>query len=960
MFGLLRNCLIISLWLLSAPLFAQGEKLYFRPIGEGRGWGQNTINDILQDQQGYIWLATWSGLARFDGYNHQVFNNNQGQSGGLQSNKITSVFEDSQGRIWIGTTYSGFYLYQAETESFKQYLHQEDANSLANNNIWEIKEDRFGKLWIGTENGLDEFDPQTETFTHYNTGKARGNLSHPFVYSIHESADGILWVGCETGFNRLQRDSAGRPLTFHLYELSPRGTPISYDDELRHNFIKAIQSSQYFEHTLWLGTSIGLKKFSYDPADPINFSCHTYYNQPGGLNHQFVASLLELPSEEELWIATYNGLNILDLKNDKFRYAKANKNQSGSIPNNTLKSLYLDKFGVAWVGTDKGLSILNLNARPFRHLDLDVASYPNNNLITTIEASSDGQGYWVGSNGGGLNYISPSAEGRDWQFQHFPIQSKEVQDLANFVKDITISPEGELWVATQGAGILKMKESVDASGQKQLNILQQYTKANQLSDDYFMSLAPGVERGVWFGYWDKGVDWYDPLAERFYHFGQLENGPKLTEFPVIELINSQNNGQEYLWVATRGNGLFQFRFNAERKNLDLLHHFKFEANQSGGLSNDYLNCLYLQNADTLWIGTENGINVLDIKSGQIQHFSEQDGLPKKWIQSIISDANGNIWAGTQSGLAEIKLSPEGAQITSYDVFDGLRNEFFSAQSAGYSAAGELIFGTVSGLGIFHPNDIRFNKLPPKIALNELRVFNRKVPIGPMPDGETILSKSISKTDEISLTHQQNVFSIGFVGLHTGESQNISYAYKLEGFNQDWVYTETNNRQAHYTNLPYKRFNFLVKAANSDGVWSDPVQLKINILPPFWRTNWAYLLYALLFIGLLYGVRKLTQLRAEYRLNLQLEKVEREKLEEVTRMKQQFFTNISHELRTPLTLIISPLEQLIKDRNYDRSLYRSFQRMNLNANRLLTMINQLLDIQKTESGLMRLRVGKGNL
>ncbi|MEM6348887.1 MAG: two-component regulator propeller domain-containing protein, partial [Bacteroidota bacterium] len=610
MFGLLRNCLIISLWLFSIPLLAQGEKLYFRNIGEGRGWGQNTINDILQDQQGYIWLATWSGLARFDGYDHQFFNNSQGERGALQSNKITCVFEDSKGRIWVGTTYSGFYQYRAETESFQQYLHQADTNSLANDNIWAISEDRYGKLWIGTENGLDEFDPETETFTHYNIGDARGNLSHPFVYSIHESDDGILWVGSETGLNRLERSPEGKPLTFHAYELSPRGTPISYDDELRHNFIKVIKGSRYFKNTLWIGTSIGLKKLSYDPHEPANFSCQTYYNQAGvGLNHQFVADVLEIESEAELWIATYNGLNILDLETGQFRYATANKNQAGSIPNNTLKSLYLDKFGVAWVGTDKGLSMLNLNARPFRHLDLDVAVYPNNNLITTVEASSDGQGFWVGSNGGGLNYIFPSQEGKDWQFQHFPIRSKEIQDLANFIKDITISPEGELWVATQGAGIFKLQESFDSQGQKQLKNLRQYTKANELSDDYFMSLTAGIERGVWFGYWDKGVDWYDPLAERFYHFGALSDGPNLTEFPVIELINSKQEGQEYLWVATRGNGLYQFRFNAERKSLVLVRHFKFEPGQEGSLSNDYLNCLYLQNPDTLWIGTENGINV---------------------------------------------------------------------------------------------------------------------------------------------------------------------------------------------------------------------------------------------------------------------------------------------------------------------------------------------------------------
>jgi signal transduction histidine kinase/DNA-binding response OmpR family regulator len=242
----------------------------------------------------------------------------------------------------------------------------------------------------------------------------------------------------------------------------------------------------------------------------------------------------------------------------------------------------------------------------------------------------------------------------------------------------------------------------------------------------------------------------------------------------------------------------------------------------------------------------------------------------------------------------------------------------------------------------------------------LKIFNKSVPIGPLEDGRIILQNHISETDEVVLGYKDNVFSIEFVGLQCEEPRRIQYAYKLDGFDTDWVFTDSRHRIAHYTNLPHDTYQFKVKVANGDGYWSEPVGFDLIVKPPFWLTKWAMFIYLLAFAGLLYGVRQITSIRVRYEHSLELERLEREKLEEVNQMKLQFFTNISHELRTPLTLILSPLEQFIREQKVDRKYHQGFLRMHHNARRLMTMINQLLDIRKSESGLMELKVVQSDI
>ncbi|KAA3636608.1 MAG: response regulator, partial [Bacteroidetes bacterium] len=321
--------------------------------------------------------------------------------------------------------------------------------------------------------------------------------------------------------------------------------------------------------------------------------------------------------------------------------------------------------------------------------------------------------------------------------------------------------------------------------------------------------------------------------------------------------------------------------------------------------------------------------------------------------------DGNIWLSSQQGISCLVFAADTFAIKNYDTFNGLQNNFFHDEAGFKTPSGQLLFGGVNGVSSFNPENIFLDTIPPKIVITDFKLFNRSVGIGEEFNGKVVLSNSINSTREVTLSHRENVVSFEFTGLHFGEPKKINYAYQLEGFDPDWVYTDASNRLAHYTNLPYDDFVFKVKAANGDGTWSDPVELFLVTKPPFWLTGWAYTFYVFLTIGMIYFGIRVTRMRAEFKHNLELERIDREKLEEVNWLKLQFFTNLSHEFRTPLTLIISPLEQLLQQR-VDRKMNRMLSRMYYNANKLLTLINQFLDIRKNEAGLLNLHAAETDL
>lgn len=953
----------LLLWLFFFPLLLLGQKVdggyRFEKLPPEIGFFNTGVKNILEDHRGFLWMATWSGLAKYDGYSVKMYRQQPGNSSGLKSNKVTQLFEDSNGNLWVGTSYTGFYRYNRDLDTFEQFCRNpEDMNSLSNDNVSAILEDKDGIFWIGTERGLNRFNPESGQFIHYRNDPADSrSLSHDFVYSIAQTPDGSIWVGTENGLNRLMRN--GDVAYFIRYDLAPEHA--SSDLFLSHNFIFKIIPSQFQKDVLWICTSTGLKKVRFTSQSPAFIDCQYFghdVDNPLSLGHPFIADLYE-EDASHLWVATYDGLNLLDVESGESLHFTSKKNDPKSLSNNVVMCLSKDRTGNLWIGLDKGVNKLNLNTKAFQSISLD--AHDNTNSVTCLVPASRQTGIWAGSRGGGLIFLPKDEKGNlSTKSKNYNFATSKLSELSGFIMDIILDRDGWLWVATDGAGVIRVQEKDIPIQSGTIENYEQFDNANQLSDDYVMSLLQSVTGDIWMGNWDKGLDRYDPVTETFHHYIVTEDlSVNFQEFPIVHLTETIEGEQAFLWLGTRGGGVLKLQFDKNNNKLILAKHYLSVFDEVGSLSNNSINAFLIDRRGRLWVGTDSGLNVLDEKTDKFTSYFEQNGLANGIIQSILEDEKGNIWVSTQLGISCLHFNEDGLDVRNFDAFDGLQDNFFNDDAATTTTIGHLVFGGINGLSIFRPEEIRTDTIPPKIAITDFRLFNRSVPIGEQENGQTVLVKNISETSRLELSHRDNVVSFEFTGLHFGEPQKLRYAYQLEGLDPKWVYTGASQRIAHYTNLPYEDFTFKVKAANGDGVWSDPVELQLKVHPPFWLTGWAYALYALFAMGLIYVGLRVTKLRAEFRHSLELERVEREKLEEVNRLKLQFFTNISHELRTPLTLIISPLEQLLQYPK-EKKMHKLFTRMHYNANRLLTMINQLLDIRKSEAGLLKLHAAEGNL
>ncbi len=955
-------------WLLVLPGMAQQHHYRFEKFPPDLVLSHSVITAVLQDHQGFLWTGTWSGLMKYDGYNVHQYKQEPGNIKGLESNKITTLFEDSQNRLWIGTHNSGVYRFDRALDQFVQYKRNpSDMNSLSNNNVWAIFEDQYGYLWIGTENGLNLLNPDTSQFIHYTNHQADiRSLTHNFVYSICESPDGTLWIGTEDGLNRLKRKPDGSPDYFIRYSLIPPDSGDPVIEYSPHNYIYQVRSVREEEDALWIGTKGGLKRVRYSNNDLRQIKIKNYAhdpNDPNSLTNSAVVATYE-GNDQKLWIATFNGLNLLDLKSDKIQHFVAESNKPNVLSNNIIKSLFCDRSDNLWIGTEGGLHKVNLSSKPFVIIQPDDSQSAVNHVITTIINDSDGNGLWMGTRGNGLDYL-PFRNARPANPIHYRLKVQHEAETAGFISDLYLDKEGWLWMTTLGAGLIKVKESDLLNDDDRIDQTFQYHTGGglaNLSQEHLMGVTGSITGDIWIGSWNIGLIRYDRQSGQFFRYNTTADfSVNLEAYPIVHLMETQEAGQPILWVGTRGGGVLKLAFNEQVNGLELLDKYLYHHDQAGSLSNNFINCLYIDDRNRFWIGTDSGLNLFQPETSTFSHVLAKDGLANDIIQSVLSDRQGRIWVSTQRGISclHFRKDVDKPEIKNFDTSDGLQDNYFYDDAACGTTSGQLAFGGVNGLSLFFPDDIHPDTIPPQVAITDFRLFNKSIPIGKNDQGRTILSKHINETDEIELSHRDNVISFEFVGIQFGKPNKIQYAHKLEGFDADWVFTDVTQRIAHYTNLPYDEFTFMVKAGNGDGYWSEPVKLKLKVNPPFWLTGWAYLLYTLLFFALLYVILKISKMRTEFKHSLQLERVEREKLEEVNQMKLTFFTNISHELRTPLTLIISPLEQFIKEQKTDKKLHQSFTRMHYNANRLLTMINQLLDIRKSEAGLMKLKVAEGN-
>jgi ligand-binding sensor domain-containing protein len=812
--------------LLFTALDTKAQEVAFDHISVEQGLSNVTVTAILQDHQGFMWFGTLDGLCRYDGYDIITFRNNPADTTTISDNVVWSLFEDAGGTLWAGTFNGGLNRFDRENQRFIHYKNDPGrANSLSHNTVRVIHEDRSGHLWIGTYGGgLARFDPSTGEFTQC---KHRANdstsISQDLVLSIAEDSHGLLWIGMrDSGVSILDVNT----LTFHRAHTGAGSlrnvTGILFDKD----------------GTVWVGSSDGLVRIDARTERVTQYANNPAVSRSLGDNN---ITWLQKGDEQTLWVATFNGgLNQFDLKAGVFTRFLRDPGNPTSLSDISIRTLYKDRNGTLWVGTSNGgVNKANTERKNFRLFRHD-PSNPNSLSFGEVwSIYQDKSGYiWIGTSDGGLNMLD-MATGR---FTHYRHQHDNPNSLSSDgVAAILEDGHGDFWVGTRRDGGL---DKFDGTSGQWTHFRTNPSDSTTLSRNEVSALVEDTDGTLWVGTWGGGLNRFDRTKSSFTRF--LHDAAKNMSLSSdrITAILGDNGGN--LWVATEGGGVNLFQCASGE-----CTHFKNNPTNPYSISNDRVYALHQDATGTFWFGTASGLNRLDRNSGKFTHYTISDGLASDYVRAITEDDRGNLWLNTTKGVT--KLNPETRTVKNYDVSNGLQGSEFS-RAHWKTSDGMLLLGGNEGMNLFHPDSITDNEHIPPVVLTRFNIFEKPASLG----------SSMLAAGFIRLSYGENFFSFTFAALDYANPLKNKYAYRMEGFDRDWVLSG-DRRYASYTHLDPGEYVFRVKGSNNDGIWNEAgAAVRIIIDPPFWQTWWFRILVLVTIVSTLlaihnYRVAKLLEL-----------------------------------------------------------------------------------------------------
>lgn len=864
--------------------------LRFDRIGREEGLSQSVVNDIIRDRQGFIWIATSSGLNRFDGYRMKVYRSDQDDPYSLSDGDINHIFEDSKGRIWLGSNSGTLEYLDAQHWRIHKPL-EFNGSPYFKGRVLSMSQAKATFL-IGTTEGFYLWqEPQ---------GKP---LKIPFpndedheVYSLlPQQETSLWWLGtnkglfvCDLGTQKIERAN----ITFENPDLM-------------------IQSLYLQREALWIGTKEGLFRKNIRDQNDAQRQTDKELEMTAGRG-----DIIDLAPGREgvIWAATQDGLCRIDNTHETPRYTFYNHIESDpySLSLNSLTSVYEDSDGVLWIGTwGGGLNHLDRDRESFEHFDTS----PNqlaHKMVNAIVVDKD-QNLWVGTDKG-LNIRGYRAEAFK-TLELLPNHDEAVYSLAQ-------GNDNDLWIGTF-EGLIHLEIPT-----REMTLIT--SKTHGLPSNRIWSLAVSETGQVWIGTSNEGISILDPHHKRL----------KTTYKAGSKDSMLQNNGithmlQDHLgtmWVATLGGGLSRHLGESQ---------FETFRHGNGGLkalSDDRVLYLFQARDKTLYMGTQGGgLNRYNPETNDFLHWRRRHGLPSDTVYAIQQDDKGFLWLATDDGLA--RFNPANQSTRVYLDKDGLQSNEFNSGACASDANGQLYFGGIGGLNIFSPKNLRSDSVPPKMHITELLLYNEVVqPMG--KDG--LLKKPISFTEELVLDGQHKVFALEFTGLHYGDPSRHRYAYYVEGSFDNWVYTDMGNRRATFTELQSGTYTLRIKGTNKHGVWSEEdALLNIRVLPPAYKSWWAYCIYIFLSITILVFLLQGQNRKLSYERGLV------ERLREVDRLKDDFLANTSHELRTPLNGIIGLAESMLDGAAGAVNLRQAAQLTMVasSGRRLASLVDDILDFSK---------------
>ncbi len=923
-------------------LFAQND-VNFEHLTTEEGLSQNDVNCIYQDEKGFMWFGTHDGLNKYDGYGFTTYKPDPNRPSSIASNLIYSLDGDKAGNLWVGTTGNGLSFFNPNTERFVNFRANAAAEgSLTNNDVLCVYVDDQNRLWVGTNFGLNmlelDNDLANPKFNHFFSAPSPNLFAASFsINSVFVDAQKQIWVGTNAGLYKLFLNKNNEP-TYQIVDGS-------YG--LNRFPVRSITEDK--SGRLVIGSLNGL----YYQIDKNNKSGFERISRGGFEDVQF-------DNQGNLWAGTSNGIMLFKAMNG-YGQLKLHRRYSIDLRNprslnkNLIKSVYKDQTGIIWIGTNGGgVNKFDPEQKQFRHFRKTlIPKSLSYNKIRSIFEDSDNN-LWIGTEGGGLNLQLAGED--DGTYNHFTSFSSISKTFA--LAEIQRNERKILLIGSENFPSLYEMDITDLSDGQQPNA----KPVSRIGSSVF-SILKDSRNNVWVGTYKGGVyRWkhdgdiaYDTTNYRH----DVEN-PNSVSNNIIRNIFEDSRGN--VWFAT-GNGLNLLPSDQVESSTPKFIRFNNIPSDTTSLSHNYILSLFESKSGDIWIGTfGGGLNKLiigeDLESSQFKAYSEADGLPNNVIKGILEDEYGNLWISTNKGLC--RFDPISESFKNYDVNDGLQSNEFQELACYKRKDGEMLFGGINGFNAFYPVNIMDNSHHAETVIANFLIKNKPVKVDEEVNGRVLLENSIGKSNEIKLKYIENSFSFEFAALHYASPEKNNFAYRLLGFKDEWIYTNAKNRFATYTNLAPGSYTFEVMGSNNDGLWDEsPASLGIIIIPPWWRTKWAYAFYALLIIGLLVAFRRFTIIRTTEKHQLVLEHLEKEKTDELQKMKLEFFTNISHEFRTPLTLINGPLDYLQKnDASMDSEVrMQQYKLMQKNSNYLIRLVNQLLDFRKIDQGKLKLYLNR---
>lgn len=912
--------------LLCTQVLGQYSNLKFENLSTADGLSSSTCVEIFQDSEGFLWFGTIDGLNKFDGYEFTVYRSGINDESSISSNRISAIAEDNDGKLWIGTA-NGLNVFDKDSEKFLRINHDpNDPRSISSDLIYHLLFDKHtNSIWIATKAGvsrlvLDGLNTSRRAglkFTRYVTRKNDAEtIDTNEAFSILKDHDHTIWVS--TSGNHLNRYNPARD----KFERIP--IAISNPDELDH-IPKLVLIDR--DGDFWIGNNLAKlivwrreeNVFEVRSFLPKNVPIFQIYQDKRGV----------------IWIASDgHGIYFIDKVKGITEHLVHKPSEPFSLSNNQPSRILEDKNGIIWIATyNTGVNKLALSKSEFGHFfhQAGNANSLSHKIAQSVMADRAGR-IWIGTDGGGLNLFDEKIN----SFTHF---RNVPGDPASLSSDKIVylgkSHNGSIWVCTWDGGLNRL----DPATKRFTRYRYDASAPFSIRQNSVWCVVEDSLHRVWLGTQAAGLNLLDPATGKFYQYINNAQDPESlpNNFVLSLFVDSKNR----LYAGTPS-GLSMVDLSAV--GTDCPPRLAFRNFKEKNLVGNRVNSITEDHHGNIWVGGDLGLNKFDSNLALQSVYTIHEGLPNNLVTAVREDDYGNMWITTKSGLSQ--LDPVTGRFKNFNIHDGLQGMEFQSKSIDKTGNGRMIIGGINGFNIFDPKKVLADSARSQLLLTGFKIHNRSVRAYDTIDNRVILKQSISKTKALTLKYNEAYVSFDFLALNYNNPEKIRYAYRMNDLDKDWNYVG-NKRSATYSNLAPGDYAFEVMASG-DGTWNDSddakLALSITILPPPWKTWWAYTLYAVL-----------AGLAAWAALRYYAQRVREEKEHELDQMKMMFFINVSHEFRTPLTLILNPIDRILSSITDTDEVRASAQTIQRSARRLLNLVNQLLDFRKTDLGKAPLEV-----